>query len=126
MNAWPNLSELLIEDSDGVPIAFIGAPLAAGSVTPGGCDKAPQVLRQTLKRIGRYDVEIGRWILTAVHARGDIPLDGLSIEQATDPIRDAVAASIADHPLTLLVGGNNAITRPAVLALGMPLDEVGL
>jgi formiminoglutamase len=126
MNAWPNLSELLIEDGDGVPIAFIGAPLAAGSVTPGGCDKAPQVLRQTLKRIGRYDVEIGRSIFTAVHDRGDIALDGLSIEQATDPIRDAVAASIADHPLTLLVGGNNAITRPAVLALGVPLDKVGL
>ena len=126
MNAWPNLSELLIEDGDGVPIALIGAPLAAGSVTPGDCDKAPQVLRQTLKRIGRYDIEIGRSIFTAVHDRGDIALDGLAIEQATDPIRDAVAASVADHPLTLLVGGNNAITRPAVLGLGVPLDKVGL
>ena len=126
MNAWPNLSELLIEDGEGVPIALVGAPLAAGSVTPGGCDKAPQVLRQTLKRIGRYDVEIGRSIFTAVHDRGDINLDGLSIEEATDPIRDAVAASVANHPLTLLVGGNNAITRPAVLALGVPLDKVGL
>ena len=38
----------------------VGAPLAAGSVTPGACDLAPALLRQTLKRIGRYDVETGR------------------------------------------------------------------
>ena len=126
MNAWPNLSELLIEDGDGVPIALVGAPLAAGSVTPGGCDKAPQRLRETLKRIGRYDVEIGRAVFTAVRDRGDVPLAGLTIEQATDPIKDAVAASVADHALTLLIGGNNAVTRPGVLALGLPLDKVGL
>ena len=30
------------------------------------------------------------------------------------------------HALTLLAGGNNAVTRPAVLALGMPLSKVGL
>jgi arginase family enzyme len=37
-----------------------------------------------------------------------------------------VAASLARHALTLLAGGNNAITRPAVLGLGMPLGQVGL
>jgi formiminoglutamase len=126
MNAWPNLSELLIEDGDGVPIALVGAPLAAGSVTPGGCDKAPRRLREILKRIGRYDVEIGRSVFTAVRDRGDVPLAGLTIEQSTDPIREAVAASVADHALTLLIGGNNAITRPAVLGLGVPLNKVGL
>ena len=123
--AWPNLSELLVEDSD-VPLGLVGAPLAAGSVTPGACDKAPALLRKTLKRIGRYDVEIGRALFTPVHDRGDIDLADLTIEQATDPIREAVAASLDKHALTLLAGGNNAITRPAVLALGMPLAHVGL
>jgi arginase family enzyme len=123
--AWPNLSELLVEDSD-VPIGLVGAPLAAGSVTPGACDKAPALLRKTLKRIGRYDVEIGRALFTPVHDRGEIDLGGLTIEQATDPIREAVAASVADHALTLLAGGNNAVTRPAVLGLGKPLDKIGL
>jgi arginase family enzyme len=123
--AWPNLSELLVEDPD-VPIGLTGAPLAAGSVTPGACDEAPALLRKTLKRIGRYDVEIGRALFTPVHDHGDIDLAGLTIEQATDPIRKAVAASLEKHALTLLAGGNNAITRPAVLALGMPLTHVGL
>ena len=125
MNAWPNLSELLIEDGD-TPIGLVGAPLAAGSVTPGGCDKAPQLLRQTLKRMGRYDVEMGRSIFTPVRDHGDVGLGGLTIEDATQPIRDAVSVSVAQHALTLVVGGNNAVTRPAVLALGVPLDKVGL
>ena len=124
-DAWPNLSELLVDDAK-VPIALVGAPLAAGSVTPGACDTAPALLRKTLKRIGRYDVEVGRAVFTPVYDRGDVALDGLTIEQATDPIRDAVAASLGDHVLTLLAGGNNAVTRPAALALGIPLASVGL
>ena len=51
---------------------------------------------------------------------------GLSIEQATGPIRDAVQFSASLHALTLLVGGNNAVTRPGVLGLGLPLEKVGL
>ena len=65
-------------------------------------------------------------LFTPIRDRGDVELDTLTIEQATQPIRDAVAASIEDHSLTLVAGGNNAITRPAVLALGLPLDKVGL
>lgn len=126
MSAWPNLSDLLVDSDAAVPIGLIGAPLATGSVTPGACDKAPALLRQTLKRIGRYDIEIGRSLFTPVRDRGDIDLAGLTIEQATAPIRDAVKASLEDHALTLLAGGNNAITRPAVLGLEMPLGKVGL
>ena len=124
-SAWPNLSELLVDDSS-VPIGLVGAPLAAGSVTPGACDKAPALLRKTLKRVGRYDVETGDSLFTPIHDCGDVGLDGLSIEQATNSIRDAVAASLKDHVLTLVAGGNNAVTRPAVLALDMPLAQVGL
>jgi arginase family enzyme len=124
--SWPNLSDLLEYDGATVPMALLGAPLAAGSVTPGACDKAPELLRKTLKRIGRYDIEIGRSIFTPIRDRGDIDLSGMTIEDATQPIRDAVAASVEDHALTLLVGGNNAVTRPAVLGLGMPLGQVGL
>lgn len=126
MSTWPNLSDLIQFEGPAVPIGLLGAPLAAGSVTPGGCDEAPSLLRQTLKRIGTYDVEIGRALFTPVRDRGDVSLAGLSIEQATDPIREAVAKSVADHALTLMVGGNNAVTRPAALGLGMPLHQVGL
>ncbi|MDQ3483503.1 MAG: arginase family protein [Pseudomonadota bacterium] len=126
MNAWPNLSELLVSGVDKAPIGLVGAPLAQGSVTPGACDASPQLLRQTLKRIGRYDIETRRELATAIRDHGDVHLSGLSIEEATAPIRDAVAASVAEHDLTLVVGGNNAVTRPAVQALGGALDRAGL
>jgi arginase family enzyme len=125
MAGWPNLSELLIGASEDTAVGLVGAPLAVGSVTPGRCDLAPQLLRETLKRIGRYDVETRREIATRIGDRGDVDLAGLTIEQGTSLIRGAVAASVDANALTLLVGGNNAITRPAVLAAG-ELAKVGL
>ena len=126
MSGWPNISDLLVGTESGAPVGLVGAPLAAGSVTPGGCDQAPELLRQTLLRIGRYDIETGRQISTRIADRGDVEIAGLSIEQATAPIRDAVQFSASLHALTLLVGGNNAVTRPGVLGLGLPLEKVGL
>ena len=118
MAGWPNLSELLVGAAEDAAVGLVGAPLAAGSVTPGRCDLAPQLLRKALKRIARYDVETRREIATGIADHGDVALAGLTIEQATPLIRDAVAASAEAHALTLLAGGNNAVTRPAVLALG--------
>ena len=126
MSGWPNISDLIVGIETSTPVGLIGAPLAAGSVTPGGCDLAPALLRQTLRRIGRYDIETGREISIRIADRGDVEIAGLSIEQATDPIRDAVQFSASLHALTLLVGGNNAVTRPGVLGLGLPLEKVGL
>ena len=128
--SWPNLADLLVAadtpEADGAPVGLVGAPLAAGSVTPGRCDLAPALLRATLKRIGRYDIETGRELAGRIADHGDVAIDGLTIERATGPIRDACAASVARHQLTLLVGGNNAVTRPGVHSLGIPLNEVGL
>jgi len=125
MSGWPNLSELLAQDAD-APVGMVGAPLAAGSVTQGHCDQAPARLRAALKRMGRYDVETGREIGARIRDYGDVTVAALSIEEATAPIRDAVAASVVAHPLTLLIGGNNAVTRPGVHAIGLPLTKVGL
>src|SRR3954454_563145 len=126
MAGWPNLSDLLSDSHADAPVGLVGAPLAAGSVTPGRCDLAPALLRQTLRRVGRYDIEAGRELATPVFDHGDVSIDRLSIEDATPLIRDKIAASVAAHALTLLVGGNNAVTRPGVLGLGLPLSEVGL
>lgn len=126
MSGWPNLSDLLSNEPAGAPVGLVGAPLAAGSVTPGACDQAPALLRRTLGRIGRYDVATGSELSTPIRDRGDVELGGLSIEGATTPIRDAVALSVAEHALTLVIGGNNAVTRPAMLGLEIALELVGL
>ena len=126
MAGWPNLSELLVGAGTAAPVGLVGAPLAVGSVTPGRCDLAPALLRQTLRRIGRYDVESSRELSTQITDRGDVDFAGLAIEQATGPLGEAVRISASLHQLTLLVGGNNAVTRPCVLGLGLPLNRVGL
>jgi len=124
-STWPNLSDLLTEERD-APVGLVGAPLGVGSVTPGRCDLAPGLLRATLKRIGRYDIDVRRELASRIMDHGDAVIHGLAIEDATAPILEAVAISVAAHALTLLVGGNNAVTRPGVLGLGLPLDKVGL
>ena len=128
--SWPNLSDLLVSadapSASDAAVGLVGAPLAAGSVTPGGCDEAPARLRAVLRRIGRYDLETGRELTSEIADHGDVDIAGMSIEQATAPIREACAASVARHQLTLLVGGNNAVTRPGVQAFGLPLRQVGL
>jgi len=125
-SGWPNLSDLLAPKDAEAPVGLVGAPLAAGSVTPGRCDLAPDLLRATLRRIGRYDVETGRELSTQIADHGDVPIAGVSIEEATPSIVAACQASAARHELTLLAGGNNAVTRPGVHALGLPLGQVGL
>ncbi|MFL6752087.1 MAG: arginase family protein [Sphingomicrobium sp.] len=126
MAGWPNLCDLIVRADVEAPVGLLGVPLAAGSVSAGACDQAPLVLRKTLKRIGRYDVETGRELETRIVDRGDVELCGPTIEKATPKIREAIAASVDAHALTLLVGGNNAVTRPAVLALAGELSEIGL
>jgi arginase family enzyme len=84
------------------------------------------LLRATLRRIGRYDVETGQELASRIADHGDVPIAGLSIEEATPSMVAACKASVERHRLTLLVGGNNAVTRPGVHAIGLPLDKVGL
>ena len=125
MSSWPNLADLLTDD-DAAPVGLVGAPLAAGSVTPGRCDLAPAELRKALRRIGLYNIETRKELSARIRDYGDVRVEGLTIDQATGPIRDAVATSVAAHGLTLLIGGNNAVTRPGVHGLGLPLSRVGL
>lgn len=123
-SSWPRLSELIGEEP--AEVALLGAPMGAGSVTPGRCDLAPGVVRQALRRFSTYDLETREELSLAVRDLGDVALDDLAPADGFEPIRDAVSRSAASHRLTLLLGGNNAVTRPAAHGLGVPLDRVGL
>ncbi|HYD11217.1 MAG TPA: arginase family protein [Allosphingosinicella sp.] len=123
--SWTSIADLLTDD-EAAPVALLGAPLEAGSVTPGRCDLAPAALRKALKRISTYDLVEALEIDTGVRDAGDVAVHGLMPAEGFVPLRDAVAALTARHDLTLLIGGNNAVTRPAAHGLGVPLEEVGL
>lgn len=129
-SAWPNLSDLLVPPEQAAEVGWVGAPLGAGSVTAGRCDLAPAALRAVLRRIGRYDVDSGRELATLIADAGDVDLGERNIEEATPLLVEAVRASVQKRALTLLIGGNNAVTRPGLLgmaeALGVGLEKVGL
>ena len=110
------------------PVGLVGAPLGrrigdAGPMRPG----AGACCARRLRRIGRYDVETRRELSTQIADRGDVA-DRRAVDRGGDrpdhPRRGR--GERRRHALTLLVGGNNAVTRPGVLGLGLPLDKIGL
>jgi len=119
---WRSVAHLVGDHPD-APVALVGAGVNERSLTPGRCDLGPKALRAVLPRFSTYDVETGRDLSVRVHDAGDVAVKALSPADAFGPIRAAVAAQ-STRALTVLVGGNNAITRPGVHALG--LDRVGL
>jgi formiminoglutamase len=121
--SWKSIADLLGGEGE---VGLLGAPMEAGSVTPGRCDLAPGTVRKALRRISTYDIDTGNELDVAVHDRGDVAVAGLSPAEGFEPIRTAVAVATAKHGLTLLLGGNNAVTRPAAHGLGVPLESVGL
>jgi formiminoglutamase len=119
---WRSVADLIGDHPDAA-VALIGAGVNERSLTPGRCDLGPKAFRAVLPRFSTYDVETERELTTRVNDAGDLALKAVSPADAFDPLRDAVAAQAA-RALTVLIGGNNAITRPGVQGLG--LERVGL
>ena len=125
MSEWPRITDLLVEHG-GADVAILGAPMEAGSVTPGRCDLAPTAMRQALRRFSQYDLVASLELDLRLCDLGDVPVAGMMPADGFAPIRDAVERACAAHGLTILLGGNNAVTRPAVHSLGPKLERVGL
>ena len=112
-------------------LAVLGAPLRLGSITPGRCDLAPAAVRAILRKFSCYDIESDA-DLHLVEARdlGDLPLADLKLEDAFEPLRDAVRSALADADAVLVIGGDNGVTRPGVhgIADSLPnsLEDCGL
>ena len=121
--AWRSIADLIGTEGE---VALLGAPMEAGSVTPGRCDLAPETVRRTLRRFSTYNVETREELEVRIADLGDVPVQGVMPADGFAGIRNAAAAATARHGLTLLLGGNNAVTRPAAHALGVPLEKVGL
>lgn len=119
---WRSVADLIGDHPD-APVALIGAGLNERSLTPGRCDLGPKAFRAVLPRLSTYDVETGLELTTRVHDAGDLALKAVSPAEAFGPLREAVMAQ-ADRALSVLIGGNNAITRPGVHGLG--LERTGL
>jgi len=123
--SWKSIADLIADDAD-APVAILGAPMEMGSVTPGRCDLAPEAVRKALRRMGVWDLVAELELDLAVRDLGDVPVQRVSPADGFEPIRIAVAAAAQAHELVILLGGNNAVTRPAAHGLGLPLGAIGL
>ncbi len=124
--SWFSAADLLGEHPE-ARIGLVGAPLGERSLTPGRCDLAPKTFRAALPRMSVYDLESGTDLSNLrVHDHGDVPLKITPPDQAFDPIRRAVEGSARKRELTVLIGGNNAVTRPGAHGLDPTLKRVGV
>ncbi len=124
--SWFSATDLLTEDA-AAPIVLIGAPLGLGSITPGRCDLAPSTIRAAMKRMSVYDLETEIDLSTLrVFDAGDIGLETTPPAEALAPMVERLAPLLQKHKLTIVLGGNNAVTRPCVHALDATLQKVGV
>ena len=124
--SWISVHDLLGAHSD-ASVALIGAPMAEKSLTPGRCDLGPETVRNILRKFSTYDVETRDQLSQLrIHDAGDIGLRTITPEDGFELIRSAVAGETEKRGLTIILGGNNAITRPAVHGMDTPLERTGL
>lgn len=127
---WPRASAWLAGEHSQETIgtlAILGAPMRLGSITPGRCDLTPEAVRAILRKFGCYDVESGVNLHhLAVRDFGDMELSFANLEEAFEPLSKAVQSATAEADATVIIGGDNGVTRAGVHGLGLPLDKCGL
>lgn len=124
--SWFSAADLLTQDGT-APVALVGAPLGLGSITPGRCDLAPETVRAAMKRMSVYDLETETYLSSLrIFDAGDIGIERVEPSEAFAPIVETLMPLTREHALTIVLGGNNAITRPCVHALDATLQRVGV
>ncbi len=109
---------------DNASLAVLGVPMNCSG--EGRCEQGPAAIRDALAHYGLHDSDAGI-DLGSVPVRdfGDIALVGNSAEgnffRCVETMRRAHVGES-----TILLGGDNAITRPGLHSLGFPLERCGL
>lgn len=116
---WPRASDWLAASDPAARLAVLGIPLSRTSISPSGADRTPAAVRGALRRFACYhaglDVD-----LPAVHDLGNLDVASYDGDRAL-----TIDLSQVDADLVVLLGGDNAVTRPALRTL-LPLPTAGL
>lgn len=124
--SWFSAANLISGDAS-APVALVGAPMGLGSITPGRCDLAPGTIREAMKRMSVYDLETQTDLSALrIYDHGDADIAGLEPAAALAPLMAVLEPLTSAHGLTIVLGGNNAITRPCAHALDPSLERVGV
>jgi formiminoglutamase len=127
---WPRAYAWLAGEDGGSGrglLRVLGVPLTLGSITPSRCDLAPKAIRDALVRFSTYDVAHGRDVRDIkVEDLGDLSVSDLSVEDAQKPIEQALKSATVTADAVVVLGGDNAITRPALRGMYGDLKQCGL
>ncbi len=130
---WPRASAWLAGGGSTAPeaptLAVLGAPLSETSLSPSRAHTTPGAIRRALARFSTAyaaadpvdDVDLDT---VAVRDLGDLDLHGRSVDVVHTVIAEALAGVTAD--LVVVLGGDNAVTRPAVRGRCADLASSGL
>ena len=125
--SWKSIHSLLSNESSGARLALVGAPLVRESITPGGYDLAPDAMRSALKRLSVYNLETGTDLSkTSIFDAGNLPIAGNTPAEAFAPLVAAIREQTRRYDLTIVLGGHNGVTRPAVHGTTTDLTKIGL
>ena len=122
---WPRADVWLAGDSSEPELIVVGVPSSKASLSPSRADLAPLEMRE---RLGRFSTFHGEWGIdfgnVPVQDLGNWPVSELGMEEMPPAVRE-LAEELPEVGLRLYLGGDNAITRPLVAAMG-GLDRVGV
>lgn len=111
---WPRASSLLVP-AGSARVGLIGVPLSRSSISPSSAHLTPAAVRAAFARFPTWhaglDVD-----LPDIADLGDLDVADLAGTEAVETTR-ALLQALPSHDLLLLVGGDNLVTWPAVLAL---------
>ncbi|MCU1590855.1 MAG: Formimidoylglutamase [Frankiales bacterium] len=125
---WPRASDWLAGGgaAGARRLCIVGVPLSRTSISPSGASKTPAAVRAALRRFATFhaglDVDLES---VSVHDAGDLDVAELAGEEALAAV-DAGLASLPAYDLVVLLGGDNALTRPAMRTLLPDLSRAGL
>ena len=123
---WPRADVWLGQDHPDPDILLVGVPSSRASLSPSRADLTPLELRT---RLGRFSTFHGEWGVdlggVTVRDEGNWPVSELDMHQMPETV-EQLAGALARVPLTLYLGGDNAITRPLVRSLPTDRKRVGL
>jgi formiminoglutamase len=127
---WYRASAWLRGEFNGVSaprLGVLGVPLSLGSITSSHYEAGPDSIRGILQRLSTYDMDADLDLRSlAVVDYDDLEVDGSTPEEAFAPISLRVRRHLGEVEALVLLGGDNAITRPACNGVPPSLARCGL
>jgi formiminoglutamase len=128
---WPRASGWLASSGSHAPgapsLGVVGVPLSRTSISRSQAHLTPAAVRAALRRFSTYHADLSVDLEgVAVTDHGDLDVVSAGVDDHLSRVEQGlVPVASAGHDLVVLVGGDNALTRPAMRSL-LPLASSGL